>query len=133
MAFIKFTDTGKSFAAKASISPRGMLSFSDGARRKFGLDKHGYGILYYDKEQGMVGIELTSDENAPGAVRIRNRTTGADMGVKSFIDFFEISPKTTSMYEIKAGQEENWILLDLKTARTRKTKQGGGDDHSDLA
>ena len=132
LAFIKFTDTGKSFASKASISPRGMLSFSDGARRKFKIDEYTHGVLYYDKETNLVGIELTRDTETDGAIKIRLRQTGADMGVKSFIDFFGIAPEVTSMYELIAGDQENWMVVDLKTARERKVKQGAEDDLSDL-
>ena len=44
MAFEKFKQTGRSYASKVSISPRGMISFTDGARHRFGLDK--YDLLF---------------------------------------------------------------------------------------
>lgn len=121
MAFVKFTETGKSFAARASISPRGMISLNDGARRKFSLDSFNFAVLYYDAEKKLVGIELTNNENTEGAIKIRLRTTGADLAAKSFIDFFEISPTVTTMYSVTGGEQENWILIDLNSGKERKT------------
>ena len=122
MPFIKFTEPNKSFLARVSISPRGMLNFSDGARRRFKMDEYSHCVLYYDKETQLVGIEMVKDGTAEGSVKLRLRNTGADIGIKSFIDYFAIAPRKTSMYEIRAGDAPNWIVIDLKTARER---QGG--------
>ena len=46
-------------------------------------------------------MELTRDEQAEGAIKIRKRITGADLGIKNFLDYFGIVPKKTSMYEIE--------------------------------
>jgi hypothetical protein len=120
MAFVKFTETGRSFVARVSISPRGMISLNDGARKKFNVDQYEYVVLYYDGERKLVGLELAKDGSTEGAVRIRLRPTGADFGAKSFVDFFEIAPKNTTMYNVQAGQQENWIIIDLNTGRERK-------------
>jgi hypothetical protein len=123
MAFVKFTETGKSFSARSSISPKGMISLNDGARRKFCLEKFSFAVLYYDSEKSMVGIELTNNENAEGAIKIRLRTTGADIAAKSFVDFFEISPTVTTMYSIKNGEQDNWIVVDLNSGKERKVSK----------
>jgi hypothetical protein len=125
MAFIKFTETGKSFSARSSISPKGMIGLNDGARRKFCLERFSFAVLYYDSEKSMVGIELTNDENAEGAIKIRLRTTGADIAAKSFFDFFEIAPTVTTVYSIKNGEHDNWIIVDLNSGKERKV---GKDD-----
>ena len=122
MAFVKFTKVGRSFATKVSLSPRGMLSFNDGARHKHEIDKYSYSVLYYDKERSVIGVELTNDKDAEGALKIRFRKTGADLGVKSFIDYFELVPEVTTMYAVEVGDDENWINIDLNTGRQRKIK-----------
>lgn len=122
MAFVRFTEVGKSFAARVSISVRGMVSFNEGARHKFKLDEYEYCVLYYDKEENLVGVELTKDKTSEGAIKLRKRVTGADVGAKSFLHYFDIVPETTTMYEIDAGEEYNWIIIDLKTGRKRKNK-----------
>ena len=120
MGFVKFTETKKSFAARASISARGMLSFNSGARRKFKIDGFKFSVLYYDRDANLIGVELTNDQAAEGVIKIRHRKTGADLGAKSFIDYFEIAPKVTTMYSISAGESDKWINVDLNKGRERK-------------
>ncbi len=122
MAFVKFTDVGKSFVARASISTNGMISFTDGARKKFKIDDYKFCVLYFDKEDGRVGIELINDESEEGAIKLRFRQTGADVGAKSFLSCFNIVPSVTIMVNTEEGKKENWVILDLKTARNRKVK-----------
>lgn len=120
MGFVKFTETKKSFVARVSISSRGMISFNNGALRKFQIDGFKYCVLYYDKNANLIGVELTNDQATEGAIRIRNRKTGADLGAKSFVDYFEIAPKVTTMYPISGGDADNWINIDLEKGRERK-------------
>lgn len=120
MAFVKFTEVNKSFVARVSISPRGMLNFTDGARKRYHLDDYDFCVLYYDNDDQIIGVELTRDEQAEGAIKIRKRITGADLGIKNFLDYFGIVPKKTSMYEIEQGDPQNWINIKLGTARERK-------------
>ncbi len=120
MAFVKFTEVNKSFVARVSISPRGMLNFTDGARKRYHLDDYDFCVLYCDNDDQIIGVELTRDEQAEGAIKIRKRITGADLGIKNFLDYFGIVPKKTSMYEIEQGDTQNWINIKLGTARERK-------------
>lgn len=124
MAFIKFTETGRSFSLRTSINPKGSISLNYGARRKFSLEKFSFAVLYYDEEKGMIGIELTNDENAEGAIKIKLRKTGADIAAKSFVDFFQITPMVTTVYSIKNGERDNWIIVDLNSGRLRKSAKG---------
>ena len=78
-------------------------------------------MLYYDRDANLIGVELTNDQTAEGVIKIRHRKTGADVGAKSFIDFFEIAPKVTTMYSIGAGESDKWINIDLNKGRERKT------------
>ena len=121
MAFEKFTETGKSFVARVSISPRGMLNFTDGARRRFRMDDYSHCVLYYDKDTQRIGMEMVKGDSAEGSVKLRIRKTGADIGIKSFIDFFAIAPKKTTMYEVRSGEEQHWVVIDLKTGRERQS------------
>ena len=105
MAFVRFTEVNKSFVARVSISPRGMLNFTDGARKRYHLDEYDFCVLYYDKDAQIIGVELTKDEQAEGAIKIRKRITGADLGIKNFLDYFGIVPKKTSM-----SQRHSWLL-----------------------
>lgn len=123
MAFIKFTEGGRSYAAKASLSKSGMLSISDGARRRFRLDDFGFCILYYDPETSKIGAELTADEKAEGARRIRFRPTGADIAAKSFVDFFGIDARETKTYQIEQDAETGMLVIDLTQGKRRNASE----------
>lgn len=131
MAFVKFTDTGKSFTPKASISPKGLVSFSHGARTRFMLDKYAGAVFYYDKEMNIVGMEFTNDIETDGFVKLRMRNIGADIAAKSFFTFFNLLKQTTYMYEIYNGDADNWLNIDLKKGRERKSgKKDGAEDET---
>lgn len=140
MAFVKFTNHGKSFEPKVSINPRGMIGFSQGSVRRFTMSDYSFCVFYYDEDEKKIGIELVNDEAAEGAVRLRNRVIGSDVAAKSFLSYYNILPETTSMYELSVGNESNWLIIDLKTAREREFKSaptashtfyGGGQASSD--
>ncbi|HBH27102.1 MAG TPA: hypothetical protein DDX54_06850 [Rhodospirillaceae bacterium] len=98
-----------------------MISFTDGARHRFGLDKYDFAVLYYDKETSVVGVELINDENAEGAIKLRKRETGgADIAAKSFVDYFGITPENTTMYNLSEGENERWIVWSLHDGVERK-------------
>lgn len=133
MAFVKFTETGKSFAPKASLNDRGYLSFNNGARKRFAIDKYEYAVLYNDAENRKIGVEFTNEASAEGAVKLRVRQTGATIGAKSFIDFFDIKIAKTTIYDVAQGDSPQWVVIDLATGRERNTKDDEEDDGSDLA
>ena len=57
-----------------------------------------------------------------GAVaNVRIRTTALTFSAKSLLDFYGIMPEKTSLYEIK--NDDNMLIIDMKTAKIRKTKQ----------
>lgn len=121
MPFVKFTDTGKSFTPKTSISPRGLIGFNQGARKRFGIDRYTVCVMYYDAETNRIAFEFSNDEQAEGATKIRLRSIGADVGAKSFLTFFNILPSGTYMYALQQGDHPNWVVIDLTTGKERKT------------
>lgn len=119
MAFVRFTNSGKSFSPRASLGRTGLLGLNDGARRKFDLDQHPYCALYYDAEQMMIGIELLDDNATDGAQKIRLRKTGADIAIKSFIEFFAIEVKETTLYGVTRDESTGYLVIDMKNGRKR--------------
>lgn len=132
MPFVKFTEKGRAFAPKATLSRSGMLSMNDGAYRRFEMDQFEFCVLYYDPETRRVGIELIKDPHTEGARKLRRRQGGgADISAKSFCDFFEISVSETTVYPIQRSDrpDEGEILtIDLTVGVIRnveKTKHAG--------
>src|SRR4051812_43083659 len=99
MAFERFVGTGRSYAARLSISRAGLISFNNGVTKRFGLDKFSHCVLFFDKEGERIGIKMTSDETEPGARKIRFREAGADVAAKVFFDYYGITAKETMVYE----------------------------------
>lgn len=123
MAFLKYTETGRSHVAKATLAQSGRLSFSDGARKRFGMDEYTHCVLYYDPETQRVGIEMINDEKAEGAIRLRHRATGSDVSAKSFADFFSIGPAVTTSYTVTRDASNGWLVIDLREGRARKSRR----------
>ena len=132
MAFVKYTDTSRSHAAKASIGyPSGLLGFNDAARRRFKMDDFGYVILYYDAEEHRIGVELTKAAEAEGAKKIRFRPTGADVSIKGFLDFFEVEISKTTSYDVRHDPDSRYLILDLKSGRERGASRKSDDGFSE--
>lgn len=131
MAFVKFTEHGRSYTSRASISKNGMLSFSDGARRRFGMDERGMCVLYYDADTRRIGIEFTDNESAEGARRIRLRSTGADVAAKSFVEYFNIGVRETMLFSVERDEETGLAVIDLESGRKRIKKNTLDDSSGD--
>ena len=123
MAFVKFKKPGRSFKPRVSVSSRGLISFSNGAVKRFEMDKYGLCALYYDAESRKVGIELLSNDESGEAMRLRLRSTGADISASSFLSFFNIDVKETIMYEISKNENSGWLVFDLDKGTMRNTKK----------
>jgi len=122
MAFIRFTQSGRSFAAKASISRTGMLSLNDGARRRFGIDRFKYCVLYYDPDTRRVGMEFTDDAEAEGVRKVRLRKTGADVAARSFVDFFDLGIRETTAFPVERDEGTGYLVIDLAQGTERVTR-----------
>lgn len=125
MAFKKFTEVGKSFNSKASINPRGIIGFTNGARTRYNIDEYESASLYYDEDERKIGIELKKGvaNNEEDSIKIRIRqTTGADIFAKSFFDFFKIDLKNTKIYELSKDSETGFLVIDLKGGKIRNSK-----------
>lgn len=131
MAFIKFTETGRSFSPKASLNPRGYLSFNEGACRRYNIEEADHAFLYYDADEQRIGIELAKGEQKEGALNIRKRQTGATLGAKAFLDFFDIPIKNTTLFDVIQDNESGLLVIDLSKGKERKTKKEKDDSVSD--
>jgi len=113
MGFEKFTKTGRGFRPKVSIWSRGQIGFNQGAVKYLDLEKFGYVVFYYDPGTKRVGLELTNDGNAEGANKIKIRQTGASVGAKAFLDYYQIDHQETKRYDLTHDRESNLYVIDL--------------------
>jgi len=132
MRLIKFVDVGKSFLPRISLSPTGLLSISDAARKKYSFDDYQYVVLYSAPDENYVVLELTN-EVGEGAIQIRKRPTGAYLAAGSFVGKFEISVDVTTIYDLRPLQEkpegmEDSILLYFELSKGTGRRSGDKDE-----
>lgn len=123
MAFVKFTEAGRSFAPKCSINPRGTIAFNEGAKKRYNLGKFSFCILYYDADTKKIGIRFTSNNNEEGVLKIRNRKSGIAIAAKSFFDFFNAAPESTMMYAIEQSESGEMFIIDTTKGRKRNKRE----------
>ena len=127
MAWVKFEATGKSFAPRASLNSRGYLSFNNGAQRRWKIDQYEYAVLHYDPDEKKIGIEFTNVV-AKGTIKMRKRPTGATIGAKAFMDYFDIKIETTKSYDIESAGEDSFVSIDLNKGVERKARDAEDDE-----
>ncbi|MHB9133979.1 MAG: hypothetical protein ACYDBB_23165 [Armatimonadota bacterium] len=122
MLFEKFTSKGRSFVPRASISRTGLIGLNHGARERLGLDQFTHCILYYDRSEQVIGIELTNDGKSEGAQKIRFRTTGADIAGKSFMLYFDLDIRETALFPITRDDDTGFLMIKIKEGKVRGGK-----------
>ena len=128
VAFKKFTNWGKQYDPRVSITTGGLMSFNQGAMNAFRMHEWDYVFLYYDEETRRIGIQNAGSEDQEGARRLRKRKTGSDISARTFYSYYGIPRDTTTRYIPKYDENERMVIFDLDSpleARPRKT-QGGG-------
>ena len=113
MSFEKFTQVGRGYKPKVSITRSGLIGFNQGAVKHFELDQFDWAILYYDNDNNRIGIELTNDATEDGVCKLRKRTSGADVSARSFFEYYRIDYDKTSRYDAKRDDIENKIIVKM--------------------
>jgi len=113
--FEKFTDVDSSFSARVTIRQRtGQIGFNVGAINRFSLQNHKYGVLYFDKENKVVGIELTQ-EDVDGTIEIKHRPSNTYISAKNFLDKYEIDYDESHRYELKRDDQSGFLYFELES------------------
>jgi hypothetical protein len=114
MPFEKFTLGGKTFSPRVAIRRSGQIGFNNGARLRFNLDSYTYVVLYYDAEDKKIGIELTTNENETGAIRLQKRQLNVSISAKSFFEYYKISYEKKQIFSPKWDESRKMIILELQ-------------------
>lgn len=117
MGFVKFTEVGKHFQPRAIITAGGIVSFNQGARKKFRLDDWSHCIMYFDPEAHTIGFELVNDEDQIGANKLRHiRSEGVDLNARSFLEHFKLRVRRPLSFRVGRDLESDWLTLHLDDA-----------------
>lgn len=115
MAFERFTARGKSYTPKVSIWKRGQIGLTQGAVERFRLHEFKFVVMFYDKENKIIGLKFTNDEQEEGIAKLSVKPNGAMFTAKSFLDCYEIRyTDKTKTYDIKLDEETKLYVFDLK-------------------
>ena len=114
MAFERFTQTARSYRAKVSIRPNGTLGFNSGAVEKFGLEKSGFALLYFDRDKARIGIQPTMSDKEEGIHRINRGKTGAWLAARRFLDYYGLASDEKKRYDATWDDKEKMIIVELK-------------------
>jgi len=123
MAWELFTETKGKFASRCSISANGFISLTKGAALQFGVTKEKcpFAKLYYDREKGKIGLQLVSAADDHTIKTLFRDDSGFSLAAKGFLTFFQILPEKTCLYALEKEEGTDIIVIDLSTARERKT------------
>jgi len=124
MAFEKFVDAGRrSFKSKISIRTSGVIGFSSGSVEKFELLKYTFVTLYYDREEGVIGIEPTETEEKGVSHPInfgepsKSGSLSGSVSATKFLEKYGIAPKEKNLrFEPEWDAAKTMILLRMNDA-----------------
>jgi hypothetical protein len=112
MAFERFTAKGKSFQPKISLRKNGHIGFNQAAIDKFQLMTYKYAVLFYDRENKIIGIKPTN-EAEEGARSLRVKETNAYVAARTFMDCFSIPYALTERYNATWDDDEQMIVASI--------------------
>ncbi len=114
MALEKFTESARSYRPKVSIRSNGTFGFSHGAVSKWKLDRYSHVVLYYDRDEKIVGIRPTkTDEDGAHKLNLSRSKKGAWVSARRFLDYFGISTQLTERYDAEWDEEEKMIRVKI--------------------
>lgn len=115
MGFIKFTKTRSRLGdPRVSIWTRGQIGFNLSATTEYGLDKYDYAILYYDKDEGKIGIEFTNDKNSEGVNKlVKRKNSGVSFSATAFMKTFKIDYSETRQYNVVYDEDSGLYVIEL--------------------
>lgn len=115
--FERFTETGKSFNARATIRSNGQIGFNEGARNLFELAQFSYVVLFFDSNQRAVGLKFTNNKEEVGALPFKADLRNTCVNAAGFLDKHGIDYKKSSRHSLERhGDFIVMMLTDVEGA-----------------
>lgn len=99
MAFQLFESRRRGNSPRISVRATGVIAFNRGAIHRYAIEKGKFVQLYFDPDTRQIGMRITSDSTAQGAINVvwRNEMN-AWLSAKPFFDFHALKlPPTRSL------------------------------------
>jgi len=125
--FVRFTETGSSFAARVTVRQTGQFGFNSGAINSFNISGYEFCVLYFDPKQRVVGIELPH-EKCEAAIPIRKSESNTYIRAKNFCDRYAIDYSKSYRYDLKKDASTGYLYFEVS-----KQKTDQNDENRELA
>lgn len=133
--FQKFTDVGKRFEDRITVTRNRAVGFPTQFYKQNGLKNFKYGVLFYDSKKNAIGIKFTNDESEEGRTTINHSTNyGGHLLANSFFKANRINTKKfAGRYDYKKqslrsmGFEEDGSIYIIQL-KERKGKEGDDEE-----
>lgn len=123
MAFELFSGIKGRHVPRVSIRSTHQIGFNDAAVKELRLQHVSCVQLYFDKDNNLIGIKPVASDKEPSAVKLRKRSTGADIAAKSFLDYYRVSREHTITVGAVWDDEKKMVVLDLKDIRSQRSRK----------
>lgn len=121
--FELFRDYRRVDLPTVSITRYGQISFSEGAKREYGISSYNFCRLHFDREDRRVGIELTNNDKLEGVRAIRHSRAGSSVSARTFLKYYKIDFKVTRVYDLTQDKETGFLVFKLDEGRERQTQR----------
>jgi len=127
--FEKFTQKKYKSATKplATITKDKSINLNYASMKNIVQDNK-YAVLYFDKENSMIGIRF-SNKNTPEAYTIRKYRDNhlGIISIVAFLRYYVIEHKKTLVYNLYWNDQDKMAIIDLKE-HFEDIPESGGDD-----
>lgn len=114
MTFEMYTRVGRSNTPSISIWPRGLIGFSMGVIKEFGLEKYNYVTLFYNRADDMIGFRFNT-EHEVGSLKFTVRKNGAAISAKPFLLRYGIDLSQSRKFTLSYSEEESLYIASVNT------------------
>lgn len=110
MSFERFTENGRSFKPKLSITKAGIIALNNACLVKFNLSEYKYVVLFYDQSSKRIGIKPTNDAKEDGCCKLRVRASGVDISATAYLRYYDLEHDVTTRYSIAWDKESDMLV-----------------------
>ena len=113
MAFERFVDVNRVFRPRASLRSNGQIGFNHGCVKRFDMQRYTHVVLFYDTDSKRIGIQLTNNKDEAGASTLITRTGSGTVSARSFLEYYNLTPKSTKQFDISRDDESRMLVIDM--------------------
>lgn len=105
--------------ATVTVTKEGIINFNLATMETY-IKNNDYVILYYNRKDSVIGIQLTNKDSAE-AYKIRKYREGkyGNITAIAFLKYYKIQHSKSHVYTTNWDEENNMLLIELKEKREK--------------